>query len=219
MHDPRTKGVILDFDGTMGLSLPHWAGAYRDALAEHGQHHELPDIINMWFHRSTSEVLNDLSLSDPEGFKESVWERVRARMTEVEPYPGLLETLHTFRGSAIRTGVATNSRIGHVSIPLKQWGILDSFHAVVAIEHVPRGKPHPDPILKALELMEVEPRNAIMFGDSPVDIQAGHAAGVTTVAFSPEENHAFCPPLHIEATKPGHIVRSYRELHDLVLSL
>jgi HAD superfamily hydrolase (TIGR01509 family) len=213
------KGIVFDFDGTMGFSLPHWATAYQGALAEFGAHRELPEVIEMCFSRRTAEVLRELAITEPEAFRESVWGRVKERMHLVEPYPGFIETLGAFKASSVRAGIATNSRFGHVSIALERWGILESFHAVVAVDHVPRGKPHPDALHRALELMEVSPSDAIMFGDSPIDIHAGHAAGMTTVAFCPSENHQYCPLALIEAAEPTHIVSSHRELHELVLSL
>jgi HAD superfamily hydrolase (TIGR01509 family) len=219
MGSGRTKGVIFDFDGTMGCSRPHWAAAYQSTLAEFGAHRELAEVIEMCFSRKTSEVLQELAITDAHAFRESVWNRVKALMPTVDPYPGCIDTLQAFKTSSVKTGVATNSRIGHISVALDRWGIMDAFHAVIAIDHVPRGKPHPDSLHKALELMEVEPSEAIMFGDSPIDVHAGHAAGVTTVAFCPQENHRFCPPPLLEAANPTHIVRSYSELRDLVLSL
>jgi HAD superfamily hydrolase (TIGR01509 family) len=219
MDTSDIKGVVFDFDGTMGFSLPHWASAYQNTLAEFGAHRELSEVIEMCFSRKTAEVLRELAIDDSEAFRESVWGRVKESMPLVEPYPGFLDTLNAFKASSVRAGVATNSRFGHVSIALDRWGVTDSFHAVVAIDHVPRGKPHPDALHRALELMQVSPSQAIMFGDSPIDIHAGHAAGMTTVAFCPSENHQYCPVALLEAAGPTHIVRSYRELHDLVLSL
>ncbi len=216
MNTPSVKGIVFDFDGTIGCSLPHWATAYQSALAEFGAHRELPEVIEMCFSRKTPEVLQELAIADPEAFRESVWTRVKERMSQVEPYPGFIDTLGALRASAVKAGVATNSRFGHVSIALNRWGISDSFHAVIAIDHVPRGKPHPEALHKALELMEVSPSDAIMLGDSPIDIHAGQAAGMTTVAFCPSENHQYSPVALLEAARPTHIVRSYRELHDLV---
>lgn len=213
------KGVVFDFDGTMGFSLPHWARAYQSALAEFGAHRELPEVIEMCFSRKIGEVLQELAIHDHDTFRESVWSRVKQSMPFVEPYPGFLDTLDAFKASSVRAGVATNSRFGHVSIALDRWGVMESLHAVVAIDHVPQGKPHPDALHRALELMEVSPSEAVMFGDSPIDIHAGHAAGMTTVAFCPSENHQYCPVALLEAARPTHIVHSYRELHDLVLSL
>lgn len=39
-------------------------------------------------------------------------------------------------------------------------------------------KPHPAPMLKALELMEVSAKQAISFGDRVIDIQASNDAGI-----------------------------------------
>src|ERR1043166_7542222 len=43
-------------------------------------------------------------------------------------------------------------------------------------------KPHPEPVLKALELLEALPRDAAYVGDSPFDVAAARAAGVFAVA-------------------------------------
>ncbi len=53
---------------------------------------------------------------------------------------------------------------------------------VVARERGIRPKPHPDPVLKALEKLGVKPSEAVMVGDSEWDEAAASAAGVTFVA-------------------------------------
>ena len=48
-------------------------------------------------------------------------------------------------------------------------------------EAVQNAKPHPGHVLDALEGMAAGPREAVMVGDHPTDIQAGKAAGCLTV--------------------------------------
>ena len=43
-------------------------------------------------------------------------------------------------------------------------------------------KPHPAPMLKALELLGCNSKEAISFGDRVIDIQSSNAAGVESVA-------------------------------------
>ena len=43
-------------------------------------------------------------------------------------------------------------------------------------------KPHPAPMLKALEFMQIPASKAISFGDRVIDIQASNAAGIESVA-------------------------------------
>jgi pyrophosphatase PpaX len=63
-------------------------------------------------------------------------------------------------------------------------GIERFFDAVVTTESTRRGKPDPEPVLRALELLGSTPSDAAFVGDSPFDMGAGKAAGVFTVGVS-----------------------------------
>jgi pyrophosphatase PpaX len=52
---------------------------------------------------------------------------------------------------------------------------------VIASDSTERHKPHPEPVLMALRHLGYAPAEAIFVGDSPYDMQAGCAAGVTAV--------------------------------------
>jgi len=52
---------------------------------------------------------------------------------------------------------------------------------IVGTEDVERGKPAPDPILKACMQLGVNPREAVYIGDSVYDVQAATAAGAVSV--------------------------------------
>ena len=45
-----------------------------------------------------------------------------------------------------------------------------------------RGKPDPEGIVKGLSRLKVRPDQALYVGDTPIDIQASHAAGVRAVS-------------------------------------
>lgn len=63
--------------------------------------------------------------------------------------------------------------VTHFDIPIEK---------VVAYHDAKPIKPHPAPMLKALELLGCSAKNAISFGDRVIDIQASNAAGVESVA-------------------------------------
>lgn len=64
--------------------------------------------------------------------------------------------------------------------------IVDYFNipvnCIVAYHDAKPIKPHPAPMLKALELMGCSAKEAISFGDRDIDIQASNAAGIESVA-------------------------------------
>lgn len=61
-------------------------------------------------------------------------------------------------------------------------GIAGYFETIVSCDSCTRHKPHPEPVLTALERLGYEPDEALFVGDSVHDIEAGNAAGVETVA-------------------------------------
>lgn len=212
------QAVLFDFDGTLGRSLHHWAEAYRGALSEHGVSMEYTEARRACFSsaHSTGAHLNEIK--DRNAFKELVWERVLGRMSLVDTYPDVVETLQQLRSRSFSTGVVTNSRRGHVHPVLQRWDLVHSFDVMIAIEDVSKGKPDPEAIHQALEQLKIPTASAWMIGDSLADIDAGNAAGLRTIAFSPPENHEFAKPEDLRAAKPTHVAHSYREVQHIILT-
>ena len=73
---------------------------------------------------------------------------------------------------------------------------------VVGFEDTTRHKPHPEPVSFALSQLGVSAAGAMFVGDSPHDIHAGNAAGVTTVAalWGPFDRET------LAAAKPNHFI-------------
>jgi phosphoglycolate phosphatase-like HAD superfamily hydrolase len=56
------------------------------------------------------------------------------------------------------------------------------YNAIVGYHDAKPIKPHPAPMIKALELMQVDALNTISFGDRVIDIQASNAANIESIA-------------------------------------
>jgi HAD superfamily hydrolase (TIGR01509 family) len=98
---------------------------------------------------------------------------------ETDPIPGSVETLRELHASGRILGIATSS--GRDVPFLRRWGVRELFSAIVGREDVEQRKPAPDVVLRCLDRLDVQSQEAIYVGDSPIDIQAGRAAGVATV--------------------------------------
>jgi pyrophosphatase PpaX len=208
--------VLFDFDGTLGQSLHHWGAAYRESLQVHGVEVDLPTAIEACFNRRMAEVTKLFNLKDPQGLRETVWSKVKERMPHVETYSNVTASLQTLKGLRYVLGVVTNSRRGHISPVLERWNVTQLFDTVVTIEDVQNGKPNPEPIHKALTQLKSIPSKAWMIGDAVVDIHAGNAAGVKTIAFSPPENRVFISTETLRDAQPTHVAHSYEEIIDII---
>ena len=96
-------------------------------------------------------------------------------------FPGARETLEELKSTGFRIGVATNSEAGLTQGILEVLNALDLFDVVVGADMVKEGKPAPDMVLKACELVGVPPEKTVYVGDQPTDAQAASRAGVAFV--------------------------------------
>jgi pyrophosphatase PpaX len=98
---------------------------------------------------------------------------------------------------------------------LEHAGILGFFQSIVGFDSTTRHKPHPEPVLTALERLGYGPLEAAFVGDSVHDVESGNAAGVVTVAalwgpFTREQLAAASP--RIFAERPGALPQLLSEL-------
>jgi len=96
-------------------------------------------------------------------------------------FPGAAEALRRLRDAGFRLGMTTNGETRITVQVLKALEINGLFDVVVGADMVVEGKPAPDMILEACEMLGVEPSQAIYVGDQPTDAQAGRSAGVAMV--------------------------------------
>jgi pyrophosphatase PpaX len=102
-------------------------------------------------------------------------------------FPHVKEVLEALQQAGIVLGVVT-SKIKRTSLMgLDRFKLTEHLSCVITVEDVDNPKPHPEGILKAVELLGADPASVLMVGDSQYDIEAAkqagvHVAGVTWTA-------------------------------------
>jgi 2-phosphoglycolate phosphatase len=97
-------------------------------------------------------------------------------------FAGIEDLLCSLEASNIAWGIVTNKAQALTEPLLKQVGYLERSACVVCGDTTSKSKPHPEPLLYACNLINVNPTNCIYIGDAATDIQAGKAAGMRTIA-------------------------------------
>ncbi len=186
----RIQAICFDVDGTLSDTDDLWAAALARALAPLRLLSPRADL-NSFAHWAL------MTAERPGNFLYSCldWANLDddlARLTQFLVPPraqvqddywivqGVRETLFALHA---RYSLAVISARGerHTRGFLARFG-LDPLFPVVATSFTCRHtKPFPDPVLWAAKQMNVDPRNCLMVGDTPVDIQAGRRAGAQTV--------------------------------------
>jgi HAD superfamily hydrolase (TIGR01509 family) len=108
---------------------------------------------------------------------------------DLQPRPGVLETLTYARKQGFKTGLVTTTSAENVAALLKALGseIADAFDVVVDSTHVETPKPSPAAYLFALDNLGEDAQNSIAIEDNVGGVEAASRASVRCVAF-PNEN-------------------------------
>ncbi len=120
-------------------------------------------------------------------------------------FPGVTETIPTL-GRAMST--MTTRRLYGARRMLEVAGIDSFFKAVVGGDEVARPKPYPDLPLYSAKALGVAPEACVVVGDAPVDILAGRAARMWTVAAT----YGYGSLSAIREAKPHAEIRTFSEL-------
>lgn len=75
-------------------------------------------------------------------------------------------------------GVVTTKTAHYSEELLEHLGVMHYFKVLIGRESVQNPKPHPEPILKALESLNADPLHTWMIGDTPLDLISAREAGV-----------------------------------------
>ena len=182
------QAVLFDLDGTLVDSAPD-LGAAADKMRQVRGLSALPldDYRPMagsgargMLHIAlgvTPERADFLSLRDEffANYHECLTQRTRT-------FAGVVELIDALLHRQIPWGVVTN-KSSRFAIPLTTaMPMFASASAMICGDTTAYSKPHPEPLLEAARLMGVDPTQCVYIGDDKRDIDAGLAAGMTTVA-------------------------------------
>jgi HAD superfamily hydrolase (TIGR01509 family) len=177
--------VLWDMDGTLIDSEPYWMkseGAFARANNSTWTEQDGLSLVGMSLYDS-SKIIKDRVGSDlePEQIIEQLTDEVTAQLSkEILWRPGAKELLLLLRKKNIKTALVTMSMHRMAKQVVDSIG-FDAFDVVVAGDDVIHGKPHPEPYLKAAELLGVKPENCVAFEDSISGLRSAEAAGTKAV--------------------------------------
>ncbi|MFV9568334.1 pyrophosphatase PpaX [Thermoanaerobacter mathranii] len=114
--------------------------------------------------------------------------------------------------NGIKMGIVTSKRRELAVRGLKLFDLEKYFKVIVALEDTERHKPHPDPIVKALEVLNANKKETLMVGDSPYDILCASNAGVKSVAVK----WTILPFNLLEEAKPDYVINDMWEILKII---
>jgi pyrophosphatase PpaX len=130
----------------------------------------------------------------------------------VEAYPTVVETVKKLKDAGITLGIVTTKLSDTAKLGLQITGMADVFEVLIGLDDVENAKPHPEPILTAINQLQANPMTTLMVGDNYHDIEAGHNAGVQTagVAWTIKGREV------LEAHNPTYMLEQMSDLLQLI---
>jgi sugar-phosphatase len=100
---------------------------------------------------------------------------------DISVMPGAIDLVRSIpdsQWSVVTSGtrLLASARLTFVGVPLPK--------VMVAADDVVHGKPHPEPYLKAAQLLGVNPADCLVIEDAPAGIRSAHAAGMKVIALA-----------------------------------
>ncbi|WP_336762650.1 HAD family phosphatase [Asaia sp. VD9] len=94
---------------------------------------------------------------------------------------GVVPLLDYLDARGLPRAIATSSGRSRTETHLRHVGIYDRFDTIITRDDVSRGKPDPEPYLKAAQAIGVEPAFCLAIEDSHNGARAAHAAGIRVI--------------------------------------
>ncbi len=190
----QRDAVVFDLDGTLVQTLDGLHQTLNDVLGEHGFASVTPELVRTSMHSgfggSVQAALQNVPNAERHeaallmAFRTRYRERMVARSAA---YPAVRDVMEAQRARGCRLAVCTNRDESLAHELLRGLGLHGYFKAIVGLREGDPPKPHPALLLRALQVLEIDPASApdsaLMVGDSAADTGCAEAMDVPCLVF------------------------------------
>ncbi|WP_454740189.1 HAD family hydrolase [Cupriavidus necator] len=184
--ETRYPAIIFDLDGTLIDSWPSLVATLHACLSDSAL--DLPRLklelsagIAPMFAQATAQAA--IAVGQQEHKRAQLLTRYLDEFVlDATLYPGVPELLAQLRATGARIGICTNRDRASTLQLLCRHGLDTAVDALVCVGDTAQPKPHPQPLHACLAQLPALPGQALFVGDSHIDAQCAHAAGVPFAA-------------------------------------
>lgn len=204
--------VAFDMDGVVVDGMQYHARAWQEIFASHLE----IDLPALWVYewegipgdQFLALVADRLGTRFSPSQLEAIHQLKRRRFNEIfqiTPIDGIHETVLWLKAAGYPLVLVTGTgREVAVSV-LAHLGLSESFSHIVSGDDVVRGKPYPEPYLKAANLAGIDPENCLVIENAPAGIEAALQAGMTCVALQTSLGSEFLQKAHCILSGHAHL--------------
>ena len=179
------KLIILDFDGTLADTRGLIVQTMQQTLDTLGldacTEHQCAAMIGLPLKQAFTDLL---PMSDEMGTRcaetyRRIFKENNAVYT-VPSFPNVLETLHRLHEEGYTLTIASSRSHNSLMEFVQSMKLDEIIPYILGADDVTNAKPHPEPVLRTLEVFGCKAEDAWVVGDTWYDIEMGRRAGVRT---------------------------------------
>ncbi|MEO3764150.1 HAD family hydrolase [Streptomyces sp. B8F3] len=180
------RAALFDVDGTLVDSTYLHVTAWWEALRQSG--HDVPTaVIHHAIGLGSTDLLDHLLGEHRDRDQDDTISKAHKTLyaTHYEtltPLPGAGDLLRALDARGWRIGLVTSADDRQLTAMREAIGADDVIRDTASSTDVTHGKPAPDPLRHAMELVGSDTNGTVFVGDSVWDMQAASRAGITAVA-------------------------------------
>lgn len=170
-------GVIIDTEPQYSIFWKQAGEKYKVGIANFEsviKGTTMPNILKKYFAHVSARKINEL-LDDHDRFEEQM------SFPEIQDSIKFVQSL---KAQGIKVGLVTSSSETKLIGVNKEKHFDQLFDTIVSAARVKNGKPNPECYLLAATELGIDPANCIVFEDSFAGLEAGNAAGMTTIGIA-----------------------------------
>ncbi|WP_089800983.1 pyrophosphatase PpaX [Halolactibacillus alkaliphilus] len=173
--------LLFDLDGTLIDTNELIIASFTHTLKKHTGRDYSKEEILPFIGPPLIDSLTSVDPSQAEAMMETYRSHnISAHGTYVKAYPTVVETIKKLHELNFNLAIVTTKMTDTAKLGLEMTGLAPYFDVVIGLNEVEHAKPHPEPVLKALDALGQTPMHALMIGDNSHDIEAGQNAGTKT---------------------------------------
>ena len=178
--------IIFDLDGTLVDSIGDITDAVNYAFRPCGIGDLEPGEVAGMIGEGARELVRKICESRNVVFDKALIlarykERYAAHPTDrTVLYPFVIETLEKL--TSCRKAIVSNKSEGLSRQILDRFGLLRFFDTIVCADTIPERKPSPAPVYYVLSALHAGPHEAVIVGDSEIDVMTGKASSIRSIA-------------------------------------
>ena len=217
----RFAAALFDLDGTLIDSGQDLIVSVQYALKRVAPERELPegDDILVQVGKPLEVILRELGYPADDASTGFFVDTYRAHYAEhfnehTRLYPGVEDMLACLKKAGVKLALVTTKHQSQADFTVEALGLARYFDYVHGWQEGRQHKPHPEPIITTLARLGVLPGEAIMVGDSELDIESARAAGVATCAVT----YGFRPAWFLRSLRPDFLVSRAADIAPIVVA-